>query len=1048
MTKFYESELEKAVVELLIQAGFEYCIGDDIKRSEKDVLLQDDLRDYLESQYTDLTSSEIQKIISQLELVPSEPLYTGSKLAFSIINEGITLVRDQANLPARHIRLIDFDCAENNRFRVVNQFKVIGEHERIPDVILFINGIPITIMELKSPINEDVNIYDAWKQIHIRYRRDIPKLLKYTFLSVISDGANNRLGSVFTPYDYYYTWNRVDDEKSSVQNGIGTLLSLIEGALTPKRLLALLRDFIYYPDKSDNQTVVVARYPQFFAANKIFDHIKAHLRPMGDGKGGTYFGATGCGKTYTMLYLARLLIQRDQDCFHNPTVIIITDREDLDSQAAKIFTNAKNFLGEEEILSIGSRQDLANKLKAKPSGGVYLTTIQKFAEYTGLLSDRNNIICISDEAHRTQTGVEGTVQIDEYGVRVKYGFAKYLRDAFPNATYVGFTGTPIDETLAVFGEVVDKYTMKQASDDGITVRIAYEPRLARVLLSDEKAKEIQHYYESCAKAGSTEHEIERSKKEMSRMRQILAHPERLHLLAADMVTHYEALCAENPAIVKKAMIVCADRQIAYQLLQNIVALRPDWGIAKKCDDPSALSDKELDKLVKIEKIKLVATRNDNDPPELYQACGTKEYRKELDRQFKDTQSNFKIAVVVDMWITGFDVPSLAVMYIDKPLQKHTLIQTISRVNRNFEGKEQGIVVDYIGIKNAMMEAIKLYGNDDETPVDDIKVSLSVLRNHIKLLDNILHGFNASDFYQGQSLARLHCLNLAAEYVQAKKETTDRYMGLSKRLKSAYEICVPTGELNDEEAVKCQFFLAVRSIIYKQHTGGEGAPDTEIMNQHVAHMVQAAITSTGVENIIDVDSRQELFDASFEEELSKIDLPISKFHALLNLLKKAIGEYGKTNKVKSIEFNERMKAVVERYNNRDNLAFVNEVVSDFINSLSDEILNLLKELDADRDSFSELGISLEEKAFYDILVSVRDAHHFDYADEKCLILSQKIKVLVDDNAQFSDWALRDDIKNKLNMDLTLLLYENGYPPQWNSEVFDKVLEQAENFKQHH
>jgi type I site-specific deoxyribonuclease, hsdR family len=1048
MIKFYESELEKAVIELLVQTGFKYCNGDEIKRSEKDVLLQDDLQAYLKTHYTDLTPSEIQKIISRLELVPSEPLYTGSKLAFSIINEGIILPRDQANLPAVHIRLIDFDCVENNRFRVVNQFKVIGEHERIPDVILFINGIPVTIMELKSPINEDVNIYDAWKQIHIRYHRDIPKLLKYTFLSVISDGANNRLGSVFTSYDYYYTWNRVDDEKSAAQNGIGTLLSLIEGALAPKRLLALLRDFIYYPDKSDNQTVVIARYPQFFAANKIFDNIKAHLRPMGDGKGGTYFGATGCGKTYTMLYLTRLLIQRDQDCFHNPTVIIITDREDLDSQAAKIFTNAKTFLGEEEVLSIESRQDLANKLKAKPSGGVYLTTIQKFAEYTGLLSSRNNIICISDEAHRTQTGVEQKLQIDEYGVKVKYGFAKYLRDAFPNATYVGFTGTPIDETLAVFGEVVDKYTMKQASDDGITVRIAYEPRLARVLLSDEKAKEIQRYYDSCAEAGSTEHEIERSKKEMSRMRQILAHPERLHLLAADMVEHYEALCAENPAIVKKAMIVCSDRQIAYQLLQNIVALRPEWGIAKKCDNPSTLSEKDFDKLIDIEKIKLVATRNENDPPELYQACGTKEYRKELDRQFKNTQSNFQIAVVVDMWITGFDVPSLAVMYIDKPLQKHTLIQTISRVNRNFEGKEQGIVVDYIGIKNAMMEAIKLYGNDDETPVDDIQVSLSVLRNHIKLLDNILHSFDASDFYQGQSLARLHCLNHAAEYIQAKKETTDRYMGLSKRLKSAYEICAPTGELNDEEIAKCQFFLAVRSIIYKQHTGGEGAPDTEIMNQYVAQMVQAAITSTGVENIIDADSRQELFDAAFEEELAKIDLPISKFHALLNLLKKAIGEYGKTNKVKSIEFNERMKAVVERYNNRDNLAFVNEVVSDFINSLSDEILNLLKELDADRDSFSELGISLEEKAFYDILVSVRDAHQFDYADEKCLILSQKIKVLVDDNAQFSDWALRDDIKNKLNMELTLLLYQNGYPPQWNSEVFDKVLEQAENFKRYH
>lgn len=1045
MRKFYESELEQAVVEMLVQEGFEHSIGNELKRSEKEILLQEDLRAYLKVQYADLSDSEVNKIISRLELVPSEPLYVGSKAAFSLINEGITLVREQTNLPALHIRLIDFDCVENNRFRVVNQFKVLGEHERIPDVILFINGIPVTIIELKSAINEDADIYEAWEQIHIRYRRDIPKLLKYTFLSVISDGANSRLGSVFTPYNYYYTWNRINDEQKTAQSGINTLISLIKGALTPERLLALLRDFIYYPDTSDNQAVVVARYPQFFAANKIFANIKAHLRPVGDGKGGTYFGATGCGKTYTMLYLARLLVQREQDCFRNPSVIIITDREDLDSQVAKIFTNAKTFLGEEEVFSIESRQDLANKLKAKPSGGIYLTTIQKFAEYTGLLSERNNIICISDEAHRTQTGVDGTVQIDESGVKVKYGFAKYLRDAFPNATYVGFTGTPIDETLAVFGEVVDKYTMKQASDDGITLRIAYEPRLARVLLSEEKTKEIERYYESCAESGSTEYEIERSKKEMSQMRQVLAHPTRLSLLAKDMIEHYEALCTENPVIVKKAMIVCADRQIAYQLLQNIVALRPDWAIAKKCDNPSALPEKELDKLTEIEKIKLVATRNDNDPPELYQACGTKEYRKELDRQFKNIQSNFQIAVVVDMWITGFDVPSLAVMYIDKPLQKHSLIQTISRVNRTFEGKEQGIVVDYIGIKNAMMQAVKLYGNDDETPVDDIQTSLAVLRNHIKRLDNIMYSFNARDFYHGNPLSRLHCLNLAAEYVQTKKETTDRYMGLSKRLKSAYEICVPTGELNDEEIDKCQFFLAVRAIIYKQHTGGKDAPDTEMMNQYVAKMVQEAITSTGVENIIDSSHRQELFNDDFEAELAKIDLPISKFHALLNLLKKAIGEYGKTNKVKSIEFNERMKAVIERYNNRDNLAFVNGVVGDFINSLSDEILNLLKELETDKQSFANLGISLEEKAFYDILVSVRDAHQFDYANEKCVILSQKIKQLVDDNVQFSDWVLRDDIKNKLNMELTLLLYQNGYPPQWNDEVFDKVLEQAENFK---
>ena len=312
----------------------------------------------------------------------------------------------------------------------------------------------------------------------------------------------------------------------------------------------------------------------------------------------------------------------------------------------------------------------------------------------------------------------------------------------------------------------------------------------------------------------------------------------------------------------------------------------------------------------------------------------------------------------------------------------------------------------------------------------------------------MHGFDVTDFYHGSPLARLHCLNMATEWVQQKKETENRYMGLSKRLKSAYEICIATGELSDDEIAQSQFFLAVRAIIYKQHTGNHTAPDTEQMNAYVSDMVAKAITSTGVENIINADTRQELFDESFEQELAKIDLPISKFHALLALLKKAIGEYGKTNKVKSIEFDKRMRDVVERYNSRDNLAFVNEVVGDFINSLSDEILKLLKELQTDKQSFEGLGISLEEKAFYDILIHVRNTHQFDYADEKCVILAQKIKELVDNNSQFSDWSVRDDIKSKLSMELTLLLYSNGYPPEWNEEVFEKVLEQAENFKQYH
>lgn len=706
---------------------------------------------------------------------------------------------------------IDFDHPENNIFKVVNQYSVQGEHLRRPDLLVFINGIPIAICEFKTTIEEDTTIYDAWEQITIRYCRDIPKLMRYCFLSVISDGANTRMGSIFTPYQYYYSWNKANDT-DKVSNGISSLFTMIKGAFAKNRVLSLLRDFVFYPDDSAENEAIVCRYPQFFGAQRMLDSIRQHLRPEGDGKGGTYFGATGCGKTYTMLFLSRLIAQRDNEAFNNPTIIILTDREDLDTQTSELFVTATKYLHEEDVRSIESRDDMEKTLKGRPSGGVYITTIQKFCEKTGLLSKRSNIICISDEAHRTQTSIGAKLKKTDKGVFTTYGFGYYLRTSFPNATYCGFTGTPIDETIAVFGDVVDSYTMKESSDDGITVRIAYEPRLARVIVSDEQAKEIQKYYEQCAEQGSTEEQIEESKRAMSRMTAILGHPDRLHRLAMDIADHYDALCTEKPGIIQKAMIVCADRPLAFQVLKEILSIRPDWGIARKAEDESTLSKEQLDKLIPLPKINLVATQGQNDEKELYDMCGTKEYRKKLDKQFKNDYSNFKIAIVVDMWITGFDVPSLAVMYIDKPLQKHTLIQTISRVNRVFDGKDKGLVVDYIGIKNDMLEAIKRYGGPQESPIDELNISLGIFRNHLALIDELLVTFNASKFYSGTPLERLNCLNAAAEYMQTSKEMQTRFMGLSRRLKSAYMICFPSGELSDTETSKAQFYLAIRSII--------------------------------------------------------------------------------------------------------------------------------------------------------------------------------------------------------------------------------------------
>lgn len=1035
--KFTESELENAVIELFRHEDYQYINGKNLQTN--DILLLDDLREFILTRYSseNLSEIEVQKIINKLSLINSTPLYAGNREAFFLVNEGFNLNRDDTSKVALHIDYIDFDEPEKNIFKVVSQFSVEGEQLRRPDLLLFINGIPIAIFEFKSAIREDTTIYDAWEQIYFRYSRDIPKLLRYNFLAVISDGANTKLGTIFSPYENFYSWNKINDSEK-VSSGINSLFTCIKGAFAKQRILQILRDFIFYPDTSNKNSVIVCRYPQFFAATKMFESIKNHLKPSDDGKGGTYFGATGCGKTFTMLFLARLITQRNTEIFKNPTLIILVEREDLDRQTSKLFVTAKKFLGENDVRSIESREDLKNTLKHRPSGGIYIITIQKFCEQTGLLSNRTNVICFSDEAHRTQTNINSKLKYTDEGIFTTYGFAHYLRASFPNATYCGFTGTPIDETLAVFGDVVDSYTMKESCDDGITVKIVYEPRLARVVVSDEQAKEIEKYYQKCAIEGSTIEQIEESKRAMAKISTILAHPDRLKKLAADIVEHYERLCSEKPQITQKAMIVCSDRKIAFSVLKEIISIRPSWGIAKKSDNEKNLSQNLLKTLSPFPKINLVATQGQNDPPELFKTCGTKDYRQKLAEQFKNDNSNFKIAIVVDMWITGFDVPSLSVMYIDKPLQKHTLIQTISRVNRIFDGKDKGLVVDYIGFKNDMLAAVKKYGDFSENQIDELKISLKIFRELLAFISELFANFNFEKFYSGTPLERLNCLNFASEFIQKVKSTENDFMELSKKLKSAYSICFPSGELTETEIQQAQFFLAIRSIIYKQTH--EHAPDSEIMNIAVEKMIQEALNCTGIENVINSDKSVNLFSEDFSKELSKVKMPITKFNALLKLLRKTIRDYGKENKVKSVAFDERLRKIVDEYNNRDNLIFTNSVATDFVNELSDKLLVLLQDLKSDKNSFAKLGISVAEKVFFDILIQVRNEHNFIYPDEKCLDLAKKIKLLVDAQSKFADWQHRSDIKNEFNMKLAILLYENQYPPEWRKEILDKLLEQ--------
>src|SRR5574344_2817172 len=537
MTKFTEEKLENAIIELLGEVGISHVCGGDIIRESSQVLLKDDLKEFLKQKYSDenLTVSEINSIIRKLEVFSHSDLYDSNKAIMKMVADGFLFKRENHKQKDLLIQLIDYSIEDKNIYKIVNQLAILGYEKRIPDGILYINGLPLVVFEFKTAIKEDTTIHDAFVQLTTRYKRDIPELFKYNAFCVISDGVNNKAGSFFAPYEFFYAWRKIDGTEVKAQDGINSLLTMVKGMFDSTRLRDIIRNFIYIPDTSKKNQKIVCRYPQFYAAKKLYENIKTHKKPEGDGKGGTYFGATGCGKSFTMLFLTRLLMKSVD--FSSPTIVLITDRTDLDDQLSKEFTNAKGFIGDENIISVESRAELRNLLKGRDSGGVFLTTIHKFTEDTKLLTERSNVICISDEAHRSQINLDKKVRVTENVVKTTYGFAKYLHDSLPNATYVGFTGTPIDATMDVFGGIVDSYTMTESVKDEITVRIVYEGRAAKVLLDNSKLQEIERYYDKCAEDGASDYQIEESKKATTNMNIILGDSDRLKALAADFVAH-------------------------------------------------------------------------------------------------------------------------------------------------------------------------------------------------------------------------------------------------------------------------------------------------------------------------------------------------------------------------------------------------------------------------------------------------------------------------------------------------------------------------------
>lgn len=1050
MPHFNEHALEMSIMELFQQEGYIYTNGEEIHKEVSDVLLRDDLRAYLRSRYGEagITPLEIERAVAKLTANVGFSLYENNLYTYRLMVEGFSLKRDDSSLPDLYVEPIDFGekCLSNNIFRVLNQLEIKGTETRIPDGIVYVNGLPVVVLEFKSAVKEETTILDAYRQLTVRYRRDIPELFKYNAFVVISDGVNNKYGSLFAPYDFFYAWRKVHAEERAL-DGIDSLKTMMQGLFRRERLLSVLKDFVFFPDSSKDERKVVCRYPQFFAAHKLFENIRRHskLHPDGDGKGGTYFGATGCGKSITMLFLSRMLMRSRE--FASPTIVLITDRTDLDDQLSKLFGTAKQFIGDECVVEVESREKLREHLAGRTSGGVFLTTIHKFTEDTSLLSERANIICISDEAHRSQTNLSLQVRQTDKGVKRNYGFAKYLHDSLPNATYVGFTGTPIDATIDVFGEVIDAYTMTESVADGITRRIVYEGRAAKVLLDHAKLKEIEDYYKQCAEEGANEYQIEESKKAVTKMERILGDADRLQAVAEDFIAHYENRVAEGSTVEGKAMFVCANRTIAFDLYRKIIALRPEWAQLPERMQASDGDDAGDGEERPIEKIKLIMTRNKDDEPALYDLLGTDEDRRAYAESFKKPKSNFKIALVVDMWTTGFDVDCLDTMYIDKPLQQHTLVQTISRVNRVYPGKDKGLVVDYIGIKNNMNMALRRYAQGDigQDSVENVEQSITLVKDELDIIRRMFGEFDYSVFTTGTPLEQLDCLNRGAELMQSTKEQENLFMGHAKKLKSAFNLCSNSDQISNAEREEIHYFCGVRSVIYKL-TMGE-SPDASQMNRRVSAMIEEAIQSEGVEEIIQIGNDKDNLDVLSEEymeRLSRLKLPNTKVKLMERLLKTVISEFKKVNKVRGVDFSKRLNALVEKYNSRkDSAIFADEVLTEVANQMAD----LLKDLNKEKRSFLDLGISYEEKAFYDILEAIAKQFGFEYPKDKMLQLAAAIKKIVEDKSKYTDWAARDDIKAELKMDLILVLAEYGYPPVTNDEVYKEILEQAENFKKY-
>jgi type I restriction enzyme R subunit len=1001
---YTEADYENSVIELFKNdLGYEYAYGPDIERDFYSPLYEEVLLDSLYRLNRGLPDDAIQDALFKLKNFENGELVQKNAVFMDYLQNGIP-VRYFVDGEERSsiVYLVDYKNPDNNSFIVANQWTFIENSNKRPDVILFLNGLPVVLVELKSPSREETDASEAYRQLR-NYMKEIPSMFIYNAICVMSDQLTSKAGTITSGEDRFMEWKTKDGDYENTQ--YAQFDTFFEGMFQKARLLDIIKNFICFSNEGINSFKILAGYHQYFAVRKAIESTK-HAT-VTDGKGGVFWHTQGSGKSLSMVFYAHLL----QEALDSPTIVVITDRNDLDDQLYGQFAKCKDFL-RQEPMHAESRENLKSLLAGRQANGIIFTTMQKFEESHEALSERRNIVVMADEAHRGQYGLTETV--DAKTGKVKIGTARVIRNTLPNATYIGFTGTPISSkdrsTREVFGDYIDIYDMTQAVEDGATRPVYYESRVIKLNLDEATLKLIDKEYDIMA-LNADEEVVEKSKRELGQMEAVLGNDNTINSLVSDILDHYENN-REN-LLTGKAMIVAYSRPIAMKIYKRILELRPAW----------------------TEKVAVVMTSGNNDPEEWREIIGNKHHKDELAKKFKDNNSPLKIAIVVDMWLTGFDVPSLATMYVYKPMSGHNLMQAIARVNRVFRDKEGGLVVDYVGIATALKKAMNDYTARDKKNYGDTdvaKVAFPKFQEKLSVCRDKFHGFDYSKFQTGTDLERSKTISGAVNFIMGREKVDDKDSFVKEALMLHQALSLCSSMVDEDDRIEAAFFDAVRVLVLRLTNTGVGKKiSLPEMNARINELLKQSIKSDGVINLFsDIKEEFSLFDPKFLEEVANMKEKNLAVELLKKLIAEQVSVYRRTNIVKSEKFSEIMQRSLNAYLNG---MLTNEEVIE-------EMLKLAKQIAAAQKEGDQLGLTADELAFYDALTKPQAIKDF-YENDELIAITKELADTLRRNKTI-DWQKRESARAKMRMLIKKLLKKHKYPPEGMEDAVQTVMTQCE------